>query len=281
MFQHELDHLHGVLMFDRMTPEQRREAMAEYRRLQEGPRLQLPLQLRAAASACADRRPVRLAFLGTPEMAVPPLRGLVAAGHEVVLVVTRADRRRGRGSATSPSPVKAAAAELGLPSPTTSTTCCRPAPSSASSSPTGGSSSRTCWPLCRWSTCTSRCCPGGAGRRRSSERCWPAISTTGVCIMDVEETLDTRRRLRLPRGADRSGDDRGRAAGGPRRAGHGPARRRPRCAVASAPTAGRARSPTPRRSHPKSCSSCGIGRRSSSTVGSVSVERGRRSAGAA
>jgi peptide deformylase len=29
MFQHELDHLHGVLMFDRMSPEQRREAMAE------------------------------------------------------------------------------------------------------------------------------------------------------------------------------------------------------------------------------------------------------------
>ena len=31
MFQHELDHLNGVLMFDRMTPEQRKEAMAEYR----------------------------------------------------------------------------------------------------------------------------------------------------------------------------------------------------------------------------------------------------------
>ena len=58
---------------------------------------------------------MRLAFLGTPEMAVPPLRALVAAGHEIVLVVTRADRRRGRGSATSPSPVKAAAIELGLP----------------------------------------------------------------------------------------------------------------------------------------------------------------------
>jgi methionyl-tRNA formyltransferase len=58
---------------------------------------------------------VRLAFLGTPEMAVPPLRALVAAGHEIVLVVTRPDRRRGRGSATSPSPVKAAADELGLP----------------------------------------------------------------------------------------------------------------------------------------------------------------------
>jgi peptide deformylase len=35
MFQHELDHLNGVLMFDRMTPEQRREAMAEYRRISE------------------------------------------------------------------------------------------------------------------------------------------------------------------------------------------------------------------------------------------------------
>jgi peptide deformylase len=34
MYQHELDHLHGVLMFDRMLPEQRKEAMAEFRRIQ-------------------------------------------------------------------------------------------------------------------------------------------------------------------------------------------------------------------------------------------------------
>jgi peptide deformylase len=37
MFQHEIDHLNGVLMFDRMTPDQRKEAMTEYRRLQETP----------------------------------------------------------------------------------------------------------------------------------------------------------------------------------------------------------------------------------------------------
>ena len=37
MFQHEIDHLHGVLMFDRMTPDQRKEAMSEYRRLEEEP----------------------------------------------------------------------------------------------------------------------------------------------------------------------------------------------------------------------------------------------------
>ena len=58
---------------------------------------------------------MRLVYLGTPELAVPPLQALVVAGHEVVLVVSRPDRRRGRGSATSPSPVKAAAADLGLP----------------------------------------------------------------------------------------------------------------------------------------------------------------------
>ena len=57
---------------------------------------------------------VKLVYLGTPEMAVPPLRALVAAGHEVVLVITRVDKRRGRGSGVSPSPVKAAALELGL-----------------------------------------------------------------------------------------------------------------------------------------------------------------------
>jgi len=58
---------------------------------------------------------VRLVYLGSPEMAVPPLRALVRAGHEVVLVVTRPDKRRGRGSEPSPNPVKAAALEMGLP----------------------------------------------------------------------------------------------------------------------------------------------------------------------
>jgi methionyl-tRNA formyltransferase len=58
---------------------------------------------------------MRLAYLGTPAMAVPPLEALVAAGHDVALVVTRADTRRGRGGATSPSPVKIAAGRLGIP----------------------------------------------------------------------------------------------------------------------------------------------------------------------
>ncbi|HTT91854.1 MAG TPA: methionyl-tRNA formyltransferase [Acidimicrobiales bacterium] len=58
---------------------------------------------------------MKLAFLGTPEVAAGTLRALVEAGHDVVAVVTRADTRRSRGPASSPSPVKAAAVELGLP----------------------------------------------------------------------------------------------------------------------------------------------------------------------
>lgn len=42
LFQHEIDHLNGVLMFDRMTPEQRKAAMIEYRRVQELPAAEAP-----------------------------------------------------------------------------------------------------------------------------------------------------------------------------------------------------------------------------------------------
>jgi len=57
----------------------------------------------------------RLAYLGTPQMAVPPLHALVEAGHEIVLCVTRPDRRRGRGATKTPNPVKEAALQLGIP----------------------------------------------------------------------------------------------------------------------------------------------------------------------
>jgi len=59
--------------------------------------------------------PARVVYLGTPEIAVAPLEALVAAGHDVVLVVTNPDRRRGRGKELMPTPVKAAALRLGLP----------------------------------------------------------------------------------------------------------------------------------------------------------------------
>lgn len=58
---------------------------------------------------------MRIVYLGTPADAVPPLEAIVAAGHEVPLVITQPDRRRARGRGATPSPVRAAAESLGLP----------------------------------------------------------------------------------------------------------------------------------------------------------------------
>jgi len=63
----------------------------------------------------APTHPRRLVFLGTPAFAVEPLQGLVASGHDVALVVSQPDKRRGRGGGLTPSPVKQAALDLGLP----------------------------------------------------------------------------------------------------------------------------------------------------------------------
>ncbi len=60
-------------------------------------------------------RAKRIVYIGTPEIAVPPLRALVAAGFDVELVVTGVDKRRGRGSQTTANPVKTSAVELGIP----------------------------------------------------------------------------------------------------------------------------------------------------------------------
>lgn len=58
---------------------------------------------------------MRLVFAGTPEVAVPSLEALLAAGrHEVVAVVSRPDARTGRGRGLSRSPVAAAADAAGI-----------------------------------------------------------------------------------------------------------------------------------------------------------------------
>jgi len=85
-FQHEIDHLDGILFTDRAD------------RVWDVP----------------PETTLRIVFFGTPEFAVPVLEGLVAAGCRPVAVVTRPDRPRGRGLRTRPSPVKESALRLGL-----------------------------------------------------------------------------------------------------------------------------------------------------------------------
>jgi len=57
---------------------------------------------------------MRVIFMGTPDFAVSTLEEIVAAGHEVVLVVTQPDKPKGRGGNMAFPPVKEKAVELGL-----------------------------------------------------------------------------------------------------------------------------------------------------------------------
>ena len=57
---------------------------------------------------------MRLAFLGTPDFAVPTLAALIEAGHEVVCVYAQPATPRGRGQAVRASPVEAFAAARGI-----------------------------------------------------------------------------------------------------------------------------------------------------------------------
>ncbi|MFM7378348.1 MAG: methionyl-tRNA formyltransferase [Erythrobacter sp.] len=58
---------------------------------------------------------MRIIFMGTPEFAVPALRALHEAGHEVVCVYTQPPRPAGRGKKLMPSPVQIEAERLGVP----------------------------------------------------------------------------------------------------------------------------------------------------------------------
>jgi len=58
---------------------------------------------------------MKLIFAGTPEFAAAALAAIVAAGHEVALVLTQPDRPAGRGMALQASPVKQTAAVHGIP----------------------------------------------------------------------------------------------------------------------------------------------------------------------
>jgi methionyl-tRNA formyltransferase len=60
-------------------------------------------------------KPVRLVFCGTPQFAVPTLEALLAAGHEVALVVSQPDRPVGRKQELTAPPVKQFALAAGLP----------------------------------------------------------------------------------------------------------------------------------------------------------------------
>ena len=57
---------------------------------------------------------MRVIFMGTPDFAVPTLEAIIAAGHEVALVVSQPDKAVGRSKALKYTPVKACAISHGI-----------------------------------------------------------------------------------------------------------------------------------------------------------------------
>ncbi|SBN40854.1 Hypothetical protein PFR_JS4_882 [Propionibacterium freudenreichii] len=121
---------------------------------------------------------MRIVFAGTPDLAVPSLRALSRAGHEIAAVVTRPDARSGRGKQLVSSPVARAAEEMGIAvlkpehprDPGFADQLARLSPGPAPSSRTGDCCRSRCsiWFPTDGSTCTSPCCRHGVAPHRYS-----------------------------------------------------------------------------------------------------------------
>ena len=59
--------------------------------------------------------PLRVAFFGTPEFAVPSLAALIESRHDMVALVSQPDRPKGRGQKLQPTPTKQVALDAGIP----------------------------------------------------------------------------------------------------------------------------------------------------------------------
>ncbi len=96
--QHEIDHLDGVLFVDKAI------SITEVKDEDEAQAEDLP---------ASKLEPFRIVYMGTPEFAIAPLECLLAAGHQVVQVVTQPDRKGNRGRIEVPA-VKQYALDAGL-----------------------------------------------------------------------------------------------------------------------------------------------------------------------
>jgi methionyl-tRNA formyltransferase len=74
-----------------------------------------PARASASGPLMSVVSPLRVAFAGTPQFAVPALQALLASRHTVVGVLTPPDRPKGRGRQLAPGPVKQLAEARGLP----------------------------------------------------------------------------------------------------------------------------------------------------------------------
>ena len=212
---------------------------------------------------------------------MPPLRALVDAGFDVALVVTRADKRRGRGSGLSPSPVKAAALELGLPVSHRVDDVLDVGADLGVVVAFGRIIKPHVLDAVPMVNLHFSLLPRWRGAAPVERAILAGDARTGVCLMDVDEGLDTggvRAEAELDH---RPGRDGRRAAGPPGRGRDRPAASTPCARACTRPSPRWASPPTRPRSSRRSCAWTGRVRRSSCTAwcgsgGAFTTFRGRR-----
>ncbi len=197
VIQHEIDHLDGVLILDRIS---RRSAR---RRCGRCARRRPPPAPASPAESCVDHglpRHLRVRRRG-------PRADRAGPRHRPALVITRPDRPAGRGRRLLAPPVAERSQALGValeqpqdvnapevlsliaasgPPPATLIVC---AFGAMIREPHALSASRS-------STCIPRCCPAGGGRRRSSGRSWPVTARDRRLHHAADRR--TRQRARVP-----------------------------------------------------------------------------------
>ena len=133
----------------------------------------------------------RLVYFGTPEASVAPLRALCEAGFDVAMAVTAPPKRRGRRGSPSPTPVEEAARALGVP--------VRHNPESALDVKTDLGVVVAYGQLIRAHVLAKvpmvnlhfSLLPRWRGAAPLERAILAGDETTGVCLMELEETLDT------------------------------------------------------------------------------------------
>ena len=133
----------------------------------------------------------RLVYFGTPEASVAPLRALCEAGFDVAMAVTAPPKRRGRRGSPSPTPVEEAARALGVP--------VRHNPESALDVKADLGVVVAYGQLIRAHVLAKvpmvnlhfSLLPRWRGAAPLERAILAGDETTGVCLMELEETLDT------------------------------------------------------------------------------------------
>ena len=134
---------------------------------------------------------MRLVFLGSPPAAATALRSLHAAGHDIALVVTRPDKRRGRGGQTSPTAVAQAASELGLSVSSDIAETTRVGAELGIVVAYGRIIKPDILAALRMVNIHFSLLPRWRGAAPVERAILAGDEVTGVCLMDVEEGLDT------------------------------------------------------------------------------------------